>query len=60
MPTDLTQISVLQYVQLGLTVVVPLGILAVIIVIAYPAIEKWRVFKLHKRMIELKTKHQRE
>jgi len=37
-----------------------LGILSVIIAIAYPRIERWRFSKIENRMIELKTKNKRE
>ena len=43
-----------QYVVLAITVIVPLGILALVIVIAYPALERWRFSKIENRMMEQK------
>ena len=57
---DSTQISTFQYLHLAMTLGGVLGILSVIIAIAYPRIERWRFSKIENRMIELKTKNKRE
>ena len=60
MPEAPIQISVQQYVHLGLSVAAALGILAVIIAMIYPVFEKWRYIKHNDRMMELKNKRKRE
>lgn len=57
MATVSLQISTVQYGRLIGTLFIVLGILAVIIVFAYPVFEKWRFSKLENRMLEQKNKH---